>query len=85
MVSHGYYFLHSTELCLIGVKYASRENKLQYISKITNDLLFSKIGIQSQKPEALYEVIDTMLPGTRKIELFAKNHKYEVHHTNHYV
>src|SRR6185312_17142532 len=35
-ISHGYYLLHSTEICLIGVKYSSKDNKLEYISKISN-------------------------------------------------
>jgi N6-adenosine-specific RNA methylase IME4 len=73
-VSHGYYLLHTTELCLIGVKHSSKENKLEYISKISNDVIFGKVGIQSQKPEEIYKIIETMIPGARKVELFAKNH-----------
>jgi mRNA (2'-O-methyladenosine-N6-)-methyltransferase len=75
-ITHGYYFLHSVEICLVGVKYSKKSgNGLQYISKITNDVIFAKVGKQSQKPEELYRVIETMLPGARKVELFAKNHK----------
>nr|CAG4709834.1 unnamed protein product [Naegleria fowleri] len=73
----GYYFLHSTELLLVGVKHGSTKKngqKLQYISKVSNDILFSKIGIQSQKPMEVYEIIENMVPGARKIELFARNH-----------
>lgn len=73
----GYYFLHSTELLLVGVKHGSTKKngqKLQYISKVTNDILFSKVGIQSQKPNEQYEIIENMVPGARKIELFARNH-----------
>lgn len=73
----GYYFLHSTELLLVGVKHGSTKKngqKLQYISKITNDILFSKVGIQSQKPNEVYEIIESMVPGARKIEIFARNH-----------
>lgn len=74
-VSHGYYFLHSCEIVLIGVKNSNKKSeRLHYISKITNDLIFSKVGIQSQKPESIYQIIDEMMPGARKIELFAKNH-----------
>ncbi|KAL9642803.1 hypothetical protein ABK040_009878 [Willaertia magna] len=76
-VGTGYYFLHSTEIVLIGVKHGSTKKngqKLQYISKVSNDVIFSKIGIQSQKPNDLYEIIENMVPGTRKIELFARNH-----------
>lgn len=31
--SLGYYFLHATETCLIGVK-ADKGNKLQFLSKV---------------------------------------------------
>lgn len=36
MVSHGYYFLHSTEICLVGAKYSNKaaDAKLEYISKV---------------------------------------------------
>ncbi|KAG2392760.1 hypothetical protein C9374_011485 [Naegleria lovaniensis] len=73
----GYYFLHSTELLLVGVKHGSTKKngqKLQYISKVSNDILFSKVGIQSQKPKEVYEIIENMVPGARKIELFGRNH-----------
>ena len=76
-ISHGYYFLHSCEICLVGVK-NKKGNCLQYLSKVTNDVILAKMGIQSQKPNAIYDVIDAMLPGARKIELFAKNHKYVI-------
>lgn len=72
-VSTGYYFLHSAEICLVGVKH-SKNARLEYISKVSNDVIFGKIGIQSQKPDELYEIIDLMVPGARKVELFARNH-----------
>lgn len=92
-VTHGYYLLHSTELCLIGVKSFSMNKKrglggigptpprdsettqrLQYLSKVSNDVIFAKVSRQSQKPEQIYQVIEAMMPGARKIELFARNH-----------
>jgi N6-adenosine-specific RNA methylase IME4 len=73
-VSTGYYFLHSTEICLVGVKHSTKNQRLEYISKVANDVLFGRVGIQSQKPEEIYEVIDYMTPGAKKIELFSKNH-----------
>lgn len=76
VISNGYYLLHSTEICLIGVKHSNEVQKLQFIAKVTNDVLFSKISGQSQKPEAIYDVIDAMVPGAKKIELFATNRKY---------
>jgi N6-adenosine-specific RNA methylase IME4 len=47
--------------------------RLQYISKVSNDLLFGKVSKQSQKPDQLYQVIESMMPGARKVELFARN------------
>jgi len=92
-VTHGYYLLHSTELCLIGVKSFSMNKKrglnassgapqnesehtqrLQYLSKVTNDVIFGKVSRQSQKPDEMYQVIEAMMPGARKVELFARNH-----------
>lgn len=68
-VSHGYHFMHSSELCLIGVK-----RPCEFIGKVSNDLIFAEVREKSRKPDELYHVVETMLPGTAKIELFARNH-----------
>jgi N6-adenosine-specific RNA methylase IME4 len=47
--------------------------RLQYISKVSNDVIFARVKRQSQKPEQLYQVIESMMPGSRKVELFARN------------
>lgn len=73
-ISTGYYFLHSVEICLVGVKHSTKNTRLEYISKVSNDVIFGRVGIQSQKPDEIYQIIDAMVPGGRKIELFAKNH-----------
>eukprot|EP01117_Protostelium_nocturnum_P008242 TRINITY_DN2941_c0_g1_i1.p1 TRINITY_DN2941_c0_g1~~TRINITY_DN2941_c0_g1_i1.p1 ORF type:complete len:733 (-),score=238.28 TRINITY_DN2941_c0_g1_i1:169-2367(-) len=72
-VTQGYYLLHTTETCLIGVK-ADAGRNIEFVSKVSNDVLFSKVGKNSQKPQELYELIEKMVPGGRKIELFARNH-----------
>lgn len=33
-ISQGYYFLHSSEICLVGVKYDSKGKSLEFISKV---------------------------------------------------
>jgi N6-adenosine-specific RNA methylase IME4 len=72
MSRQGYYFLHASEMCLVGVKTSSTKS-LEYISKVGADVLFAKALNKSEKPEELYELIEAMCPGSRKIELFARN------------
>lgn len=71
-MGQGFYFLHSTEMCLVGVKKYGKS--LHYVSKVTTDVIFSEIQKQSQKPEEMYQVIEAMMPGAKKIELFGRNH-----------
>eukprot|EP01103_Thecamoeba_quadrilineata_P016776 TRINITY_DN5712_c0_g1_i2.p1 TRINITY_DN5712_c0_g1~~TRINITY_DN5712_c0_g1_i2.p1 ORF type:complete len:389 (-),score=44.69 TRINITY_DN5712_c0_g1_i2:129-1295(-) len=68
-IAQGYYFLHSTEICLIGVK-----GKTDFISLGTTDILFGELREKSQKPDKLYEIIEYLIPGKRRVELFARNH-----------
>jgi hypothetical protein len=35
--------------------------------------MFGNVRGKSQKPEEIYEIIDKMMPGAKKIELFARN------------
>jgi len=44
------------------------------INRVSNDVLFSEIRQKSRKPTELYQIIESMLPGAKKIELFARNH-----------
>ena len=71
-VSHGFYFLHSTETCLVGFKCPPGE-KVDYHPLISNDLLIADVRKKSQKPDQLYTIIDLMMPGAKKIEIFARN------------
>lgn len=72
MVSHGFYFLHSTETCLVGYKCAPG-SKVEFRSKISNDLILADVRKKSQKPEQLYTIIDLLMPGAKKVEVFARN------------
>lgn len=71
MISHGFYFLHSTETCLVGLKLPP-EGSLSSII-VSNDLIISDVRKKSQKPDQLYDIIDMMMPNSRKIEVFARN------------
>eukprot|EP01119_Soliformovum_irregulare_P024861 TRINITY_DN9021_c0_g1_i1.p1 TRINITY_DN9021_c0_g1~~TRINITY_DN9021_c0_g1_i1.p1 ORF type:complete len:619 (-),score=142.43 TRINITY_DN9021_c0_g1_i1:11-1867(-) len=72
-IGQGYYFLHSTEECLVGVK-CSKEKNIPFISKVSTDVIFGQTRRKSQKPEQMYNIIERMIPGGKKIELFARNH-----------
>ena len=72
-LSHGYYFMHSFEMCLVGYKCPPGEY-VEYNSKISNNIIFGEVRKKSQKPDELYEIIELLMPGSKKIEIFARNH-----------
>lgn len=72
-ITHGSYFMHSFEMCLLGYKCPPGEY-VEYNSKVSNNIIFAETRKKGQKPEELYEIIDLMMPGAKKVELFAKNH-----------
>ena len=39
-IGQGYYFLHSTEMCLIGVKGNPRKKSFEFISKVNNFIIY---------------------------------------------
>lgn len=40
---------------------------------VSNNVLFAEVRKKSQKPDEMYEIIDMLMPGGKKIELFARN------------
>ncbi|CAD8188317.1 unnamed protein product [Paramecium pentaurelia] len=71
-LSTGYYFMHSFEICLVGYKCPPGEH-VEYHSKISNNIIFSPVRNKSQKPIEMYEIIELMMPGAKKVEIFARN------------
>mmetsp|Transcript_34808 Transcript_34808/g.53459 ORF Transcript_34808/g.53459 Transcript_34808/m.53459 type:complete len:155 (-) Transcript_34808:468-932(-) len=71
-ISHGFYLLHSSEVCLVGYKCPTGMN-VCFNSKISNNLLVADIRKKSQKPDQIYTLIELMLPTANKVELFARN------------
>ena len=71
-LSHGYYLMHSYEICLVGYKCPTGQH-VEYFSKVSNNLIFSEVTGKSQKPVEIYEIIEMMMPGARKLEIFARN------------
>jgi N6-adenosine-specific RNA methylase IME4 len=71
-IAPGKYFMKSSDMCLIGYK-SLNSDRVEFRSKIANDIIVSDIKKNSQKPEQLYTIIDLMMPGSKKLEVFAKN------------
>ena len=65
----GHWLNHSKEHCLIGIKGNPQINK-----NIDCDVLVSEVRETSRKPDEIYELIERMKPGGRKLELFARPH-----------
>ncbi|OHT14409.1 MT-A70 family protein [Tritrichomonas foetus] len=70
--SNGYYLQHTKETLLIGVKGSGvsfmRPNKF-------HDLIVQPRNLrQSHKPNRLYKIIESIFPGGKYLELFARSH-----------
>ena len=46
-MTHGYYFMHSFEICLVGFKNGSKAESVQYFSKVTNNIIFGEVRKKS--------------------------------------
>ena len=56
---HGFYLQHAKESCLVGLK-GNRPESLQ--GNISSDVIVSQRRGQSQKPEEIYKLIETLVP-----------------------
>mmetsp|Transcript_13151 Transcript_13151/g.16490 ORF Transcript_13151/g.16490 Transcript_13151/m.16490 type:complete len:225 (+) Transcript_13151:2011-2685(+) len=56
---HGFYLQHAKESCLVGMK-GNRPESLQ--GNISPDVIVSQRRGQSQKPEEIYKLIETLVP-----------------------
>ena len=65
----GHWLNHSKEHCLIGIKGNPKLNR-----NLDCDVLVSEVRETSRKPDEIYELIERMKPGGRKLELFARPH-----------
>lgn len=71
-IATGRFFMRSSVICLIGYK-SLPNDRVEFRSKIANDIIVSDIKKNWQKPDQLYTIIDLMMPGSKKVEIFAKN------------
>merc|ERR1719433_1025225 len=63
----GHWLNHSKEHCLIGIKGNPTLNR-----KIDCDCILSEVRETSRKPDEIYNIIERLSPGGRKIELFGR-------------
>lgn len=66
---HGYYLQHAKETCLIGYK-GNLAEKVNL--KIEADVIFSMRRGQSQKPEEVYEIAESLVPKGFYLEIFGR-------------
>ncbi|KEJ83152.1 MT-A70 family protein [Oxytricha trifallax] len=67
----GMYTAHNNETFLIGKK-GSISDIMKY--HVTDNVLFSKTGKHSEKPECIYDFIQQMAPDRLNLEVFARPH-----------
>ena len=72
-VVQGFYFLHSSEICLVGYKCPPHDN-VKFFARVSNNVIFADKRAKYQKPDQIYQLIELMCPQSAKIELFARNH-----------
>lgn len=65
----GHWLNHSKEHCLIGVKGNPKINH-----NIDCDVIVAEVRETSRKPDELYNMLERLSPGTRKLEIFGRPH-----------
>ena len=67
---HGYYLQHAKETCLVGHKGAMRNRDIEV--EALPDVIFSQRRGQSQKPEEIYEIAESLVPNGYYMEIFGR-------------
>ena len=65
----GHYLQHSKEICLVGIKGKLQPNNK--ISKMCDCIISAKRG-QSQKPNEIYDMIESLVPKGYYLEIFGR-------------
>ncbi|CAG8575084.1 2062_t:CDS:10, partial [Racocetra persica] len=66
----GHWLNHSKEHCLVGIKGNPEDLNLG----LDCDVLVGEVRETSRKPDEIYGLIDRLAPGTRKLEIFGRQH-----------
>ncbi|KAL1917025.1 uncharacterized protein VTP21DRAFT_5223 [Calcarisporiella thermophila] len=66
----GHWLNHSKEHCLVGLK----GNPRGLLRGLDCDVIVGEVRETSRKPDEVYGLIDRLSPGTRKLEIFGRQH-----------
>ena len=66
---HGYYLQHAKETCLVGYK-GDLGDRIR--GSIDCDVIFSMRRGQSQKPEEIYDICESLVPQGYYLEIFGR-------------
>jgi mRNA m6A methyltransferase catalytic subunit len=66
----GHWLNHSKEHCLVGIK----GNPKHVNRHIDCDVLVAEVRETSRKPDEMYALLERLSPGTRKLEIFGREH-----------
>ena len=66
---HGYYLQHAKETCLVGRK---GQDPPGCRHGVASDVIFAERRGQSQKPDEIYEMIESLVPNGRYLEIFGR-------------
>eukprot|EP01018_Ginkgo_biloba_P029512 Gb_22675 [translate_table: standard] len=67
MGATGHYLNHSKEHCIVAIKGSPKLHR-----NLDTDVIVSQARESSQKPDEIYSLIERMCPGSRKLEIFAR-------------
>jgi mRNA m6A methyltransferase catalytic subunit len=73
----GHWLNHGKEHCLVGMK----GNPTNLNRGLDCDVIVAEVRATSHKPDEIYGMIERLSPGTRKIELFGRQHNINVSHS----
>ena len=79
---HGYYLQHAKEMCLVARKGPPPDAPTPGSSHTPgpmHNVIFSMRRGQSQKPEEIYELCETLVPNGRYLEIFARRNNLRDH------
>jgi len=66
----GHWLNHSKEHCLVGIKGSPKHVNRH----IDCDVLVAEVRETSRKPDEIYALLERLSPGTRKLEIFGRDH-----------
>jgi len=69
----GHWLNHGKEHCLVGIKGPAHK----FNRGLDCDVIVAEVRATSHKPDEVYGLIERLSPGTRKVELFGRQHNVQ--------